>query len=113
MASAFLAVLPLAYCRLLKHADIFGAGYDAHGVGFPKRKSVERSTWPRTAWSAMAIPHAFGFAWNFYLNSSTKTFAFACCHCDTSFVLVAKAMSGWKERQRKTECAKRRSGPSP
>jgi hypothetical protein len=76
MSSAFGAVLPLACCRLLEHADMFGASRDVHGLRSPQRKSVDWSTGPRATGLAMAVAHAFGFARDLNLNCPTETSTF-------------------------------------
>jgi hypothetical protein len=43
MASALLAVLPLARWRLLEHANMLGACRDPHGIGLPQRESIDRA----------------------------------------------------------------------
>jgi len=44
MASAPLAVLPLAHRRLLEHTDVLGTRGDLDGFGLPEREGVDRST---------------------------------------------------------------------
>jgi len=44
MSSAFGAVLPLACCRLLEHADMFGTSLHVHGLRSPQCKGVDWST---------------------------------------------------------------------
>jgi hypothetical protein len=62
MADAFRAVLPLAHWGFLERPNMLGARRDPHGIRFPKRKSIDGSSGPRTAGSAMTISHDFGFA---------------------------------------------------
>src|SRR5262249_44306807 len=49
MATALLAVFPLARRRLLEHANVFGANCNPHGIGLPKREGVDWRCRPRTA----------------------------------------------------------------
>jgi hypothetical protein len=44
VSSTFRAVLPLACCGLLEHADMFGTSRDVHGLRSPQCKSVDWST---------------------------------------------------------------------
>jgi hypothetical protein len=44
MSSAFGAVLPLACCRLLEHADMLDSGRDVYGLRSPQCESVDWST---------------------------------------------------------------------
>src|SRR6185295_13203526 len=80
VAAAFLAVLPLAYRRLLIHADMLGTGRDLHGLGFPERERIYRSRRPRAARTAMTITHAFRLAGDLDMHRTAKTFALVCRH---------------------------------
>ena len=44
MSTAFGAVLPLACCRLLEHADMLGTSRDVHALRSPQCKRVDWST---------------------------------------------------------------------
>src|SRR5579863_3110744 len=89
MPPALLAVLPLAHRRLLKHANVLGPGRDLYGVWLPEGKSIDRSTRPRTARSAMTVAHCFRFPGDFQSNSTAKTLSRIFCHYCLSFALAS------------------------
>src|SRR3954451_9793202 len=80
MTSAFFAVLPLAHWRLLKHAYVLCACRDPDRIGLPEREGVDGATGPRSARSAMAIPHTFGFSGHLDAHGAAETFTAVCCH---------------------------------
>src|SRR5580704_1694834 len=59
MPAAFAAILPLAELALLEHADMLGAGRDAHGLRFPEAAGVDGAARPGAAGCAVTITHGF------------------------------------------------------
>src|SRR5262245_38824208 len=72
MATAFLAVFPLAERRLGEGRDIRLALGDAHRLRLPQAEGVHRSARPGAAGTAMAITHRFRRAADLDLYSATE-----------------------------------------
>src|SRR5581483_11875397 len=75
MAAALAAILPLAELGLLEHADMLGAGGDAHGFRLPQAEGVDGAARPRAARGAVTIAHRFGRAGRLDLDRAAEAFA--------------------------------------